>query len=97
MVSEYDMMWFIINWNWICHEYPQIFMVIGCFSLIFGCCLGAFLLADITTGIIVSSLGFTAILLVVPAWLYMLKHNKDKQEETVKKFQHLLAEKGKQK
>ena len=94
MISEYDTIWFVTNWSAVCHEFPQILLVIGCFSLIFGCCLGSFLIADITTGIIVSCVAVAAICVVLPTWLYMLNRNKARQLDTVKKFQSLVFELG---
>ncbi len=92
MISHYDMLWFVVHWNFVSHVMPQMFLIIGSFCLIFGCCLGSLLLADkVTGGIVIFVAGIVTIVLVVN-WLFMLDRNKKHQIKSIEKFRKILKE-----
>lgn len=92
MLTNDDMLWFLMTWSFFTNELPQIFLVIGTFALIIGCCLGAFLIGNVTTGIIVSVVGFVIALIVLIGWLTMLAYNKKREADSMQRIKTLLLQ-----
>lgn len=90
MVSDDDMIWFVYNWNWFCLEFCQVLMTVGCFSLIIGCMVGAFIVGDNNTGIIVITIGISVAIVFLPSWLFMIAVNKRREKEGVDRVRDIL-------
>lgn len=90
MISDEDLVWFVMTWEGPVSMMPQVFLVVGCFSCFFGCIIGSFLVADMTLGLINTSIGVIFVLIVLPTWLYMLHHNKARELKGVQRLEKLM-------
>jgi hypothetical protein len=87
MSNDEEMIWFLTKWVLVTCLLPQIFLVVGCFSMAVGCMLGSFLVGNNLTGIIVCCIGGFIVLFVLSLWLWMLAVNKQKQAISSKQIQ----------
>lgn len=92
MGKEYDMIWFMLRWDFATQLFPQILLVIGCFAMVGGCMIGAFLVGDILTGIIVCAIGGALVILALCSWLYMLSCNLSKEAQSVERVKSFFLE-----
>jgi hypothetical protein len=90
MISDEDLVWFIMTWDGLVMLMPQVFLVVGCFSCMFGCMIGSFLVADKVLGLVNTGIGFLMISIVLPTWLYMLRHNKAREAIAVQRLEKLM-------
>lgn len=86
MINASDDAWFLPKWHFPIFMLPQIFMVTGCFTTIFGCMMGAFLVGDTTSGYFTFLLGVFLTSIVLPIWLFMLNRNKARELATSKEI-----------
>ena len=92
MMTDDDIIWFMLHWDFIARMLPQILLVVGIFFAFFGCAIGAFLIGNITSGIIVSSISCFASAMILPMWVYMLKVNGARGAEDVKRIKKQILE-----
>lgn len=90
MVTEDDMVWFMMTWGWFVDDVCQVFVAIGCFALFFGCFIGAFIVGNNTTGIIISSIGGTIAAIILPIWILMINMNKRRERESIERVRQIM-------
>lgn len=95
MITEEDMVWFVMTWWWFVDDVCQIFVTVGCFALVTGCLVGAFIVGNDTTGIIISCIGGVIITIILVTWLYMLKINKRREKESIERVREILLSRTK--
>lgn len=90
MLSDDDMIWFVMEWFWFINDFAQILLVIGCIALILGCFFGSFIVGDNTTGLIVCLIGGGIFSILLFFWLYMIRVNKGKEKESIDRIRQIL-------
>jgi hypothetical protein len=96
MITEDDMVWFVMTWGWFVNDLCQLFVTIGCFALIFGCFIGAFIVGNNTTGTIISCIGGSTFSAVAVTWIYMLIMNKKRERNRIERVREILFSRLKQ-
>lgn len=92
MLSDEDIVWFVIRWEFLITDFPQIFLVAGIIACDIGVMLGAYLICDITTAYIVSAVCGAIGLMVIVIWLYMLLFNKIREAKALADVRALIEE-----
>ena len=93
MLTDDDMVWFVMKWGWFTNVFCQALVTIGCFALITGCFVGSFIVGDNKTGIIVTAIGGAFLSAIVLTWFWMLTVNFAKQTESVDRIREILFRK----
>lgn len=90
MITEEDMVWFVMTWWWFVDDVCQIFVTIGCFALFTGCFVGSFIVGNNTTGIIVSCIGGVIMMIILVTWLCMVRIDKRREKESIERVREIL-------
>ena len=92
MITPADKVWFICYWDNFINVTPQILVILGCISVTACVCVGAFIVGNIYTGIIVTCIASFFVLLFLYIWITMLNYNFERAEKTVVKLRKKYKE-----
>lgn len=92
LMNDDDIVWFLMKWEFIVLELPQVFLVVGCFCCSIGLALGVMMIADRTTAIICSGTILAILVIVLGIWLWMLAVNKMRERMSVLEVRQMLSE-----
>ncbi len=90
MESDFNRIWFLIKWKYVYHVIPEGLAVLGSMCLFAGCALGAFIICDMATGIVVSLISGFAFMSLLLLWMYMFYVNESRERDGLQNFRGTL-------